>query len=224
MCDACASSRKTCPAELPSPPTDEPRARVTEIAESLGTTAGAVKAALHRGREKLVAPETAQSESKRPRPRVLDAFCEAFNARDLDKLTALLLDAAATEVVGVHNAYGPEAARAGALAGMLFGSARMAAADRLGGIDPRSMHGVLPTPVRLEARELRGEWILVSFYAHGDGEAVRAVTRLEAEGARVARLRNYFYTPELLADVCQELGLRYHVNGYRYWQPPSGDA
>src|SRR5437867_1425765 len=79
-----------------------------EIAEALSTTVGAVKAALHRGRGKLVEPEA--PETRAPAPAALDAFCEAFNARDLERLTALLLDTAAIEVVGVHAEYGPEAA------------------------------------------------------------------------------------------------------------------
>src|SRR5262249_31781759 len=95
-----------------------------EIAEALSTTVGAVKAALHRGRGKLVEPET--SLARTPAPAALDAFCEAFNARDMDRLTDLLLDMAEIEVVGVHAEYGPEAARKGVFQGMLYGSKRLA--------------------------------------------------------------------------------------------------
>src|SRR3954447_2853563 len=49
-----------------------------EIAEALSTTTGAVKAALHRGRGKLVEPSP--EPSRAPLPPVLDAFCAAFNA------------------------------------------------------------------------------------------------------------------------------------------------
>src|ERR1700722_11897836 len=52
-----------------------------EIAEALSTTPGAVKAALHRGRGKLV--ETAPEPERAPAPAVLDAFCAAFNAGDI---------------------------------------------------------------------------------------------------------------------------------------------
>jgi RNA polymerase sigma-70 factor (ECF subfamily) len=58
-----------------------------EIADSLSTTTGAIKAALHRGRAKLATPEP--DETVPVAPAVLDAFCDAFNARDLDRLTAL---------------------------------------------------------------------------------------------------------------------------------------
>jgi len=30
-------------------------------------------------------------------------------------------------------------------------------------------------------------------------------------------VRNYFFTPDVIAELCRELGLPYRVNGYRYW-------
>jgi RNA polymerase sigma-70 factor (ECF subfamily) len=189
-----------------------------ETAETLSTTVGAVKTALHRARWKLVeAPRELEEERHAPAPQVLDAFCEAFNAGDLDRLTALLLDTASVEVVGATTQYGKEAARRTVLHGMLFGVKRMANAETDGGIDARFFEGVVPTPPRVEARLHRGEWVLLHWYAHHDGEAVRALTRIEADGDRVARLQNYFYNPELIAEVCGELGLPSHPNGSRWW-------
>jgi len=111
-----------------------------EIAEALSTTPGAVKAALHRARGKLVEPEPAEAQA--PAPAVIDAFCAAFNAGDLDRLTALLLDTTAVEVVGATTQYGPEAARRTVLFGMLFGSRRMATVEWKRG----SCRGSCPTP------------------------------------------------------------------------------
>lgn len=187
-----------------------------EIAEILSTSVGAVKAALHRGRGKLVEPDP--EVTRIPAPGVLDAFCAAFNARDLDRLTALLLDHATVEVVGASTHYGAERARRTVLTGMLFGSQRMAAPADGGtcdGIDPRATQGVLPVPARLELRFHRGEHLLVSWYAHRDGEFVRAVTRVELSdgGDRIARIRNYFFTPEVIAELCGELDLPWRANG-----------
>jgi RNA polymerase sigma-70 factor (ECF subfamily) len=187
-----------------------------EIAEILSTSVGAVKAALHRGRGKLVAPDP--EVTRTPAPGVLDAFCAAFNARDVDRLTALLLDHAAVEVVGASTIYGAEFARTTVLPGMLFGSRRMATPADGGtcdGMDPRFSQGVLPEPARLELRPHRGEFLLLSWYAHHDGEFVRAITRAElsADGDRIARLRNYFYTPEIVAELCGELDLPCRTNG-----------
>jgi RNA polymerase sigma-70 factor, ECF subfamily len=187
-----------------------------EIAEILSTSTGAVKAALHRGRGKLVAPDP--EVDRTPAPGVLDAFVAAFNARDLDRLTALLLDHAAVEVVGASTIYGADHARTTVLPGMLFGSRRMAAPSEGGlcdGIDPRFCQAVLPEPARLELRAHRGEFLLISWYAHRDGEFVRAITRAElsADGDRIARLRNYFFTPEVIAELCGELDLPCRTNG-----------
>lgn len=186
-----------------------------EVALVLSTTPGAVKASLHRARGKLLEKEP--PVVRVPAPGVVDAFCSAFNAGDLDRLTALLLDTAAVEVVGATTQYGPEAARRTVLQGMLFGSQRMATADVNGGIEARFMLGVLASAPRVEAREHRGEWLLLHWYAHRDGEFVRAITRLEAEEERVGRLRNYFFNPDLVAEVCAELGVPSRPNGYRWW-------
>jgi len=193
-----------------------------EIAEALSTTPGTVKSALHRGRGKLVEPEDA--EPAPPKPEVLDAFCAAFNAGDLDRLTSLLLDTAEIEVVRVTTQYGPEAARRGVFQGMLFGTRRLADAARLDGLEAKYFANVLPQVPRSEARLHRGEWLLIHWYAHSDGEAVRAITRVEAGGNRLARVRNYFYTPDVLAEICAELQLPFRSNGYRYWKPAGEEA
>lgn len=190
-----------------------------EIADALATTTGAVKAALHRGRGKLAEP--APEPTRAPPPPVLDAFCAAFNAGDLERLTALLLDTASVEVVSATTQYGPEAAKRTVLWGMLFGGARMARGHDCG-IEPRFVQGVLADPPRVEAVAHRGEWLLLHWYRHDDGEAVRAVTRVEPDGDRVARLQNYFFTPDFIGEVCGELGVPFRANGYR-WFLPKGD-
>jgi len=190
-----------------------------EIAQSLGTTVGAVKTALHRGRGKL-AEEAAPEPATSPVPAALDAFCAAFNAGDIERLTTLLLDTAIVEVVGAATQYGPEAARRTVLYGMLFGFKRLADPKARAFFDARFADGALPeAPPRVEARLHRGRWLLLHWYQHVDGEAVRAVTTLELDGDRVARLENYFYNPDFLADLAGELGVPVRVNGHRWWIP-----
>jgi RNA polymerase sigma-70 factor (ECF subfamily) len=46
---------------------------------------------------------------------------------------------------------------------------------------------------------------------------VRAITRVEPEAERVARLQNYFFTPDGIAEVCGELDVPFRPNGYRWW-------
>jgi RNA polymerase sigma-70 factor (ECF subfamily) len=190
-----------------------------EIAGTLGTTIGAVKAALHRGRGKL-AEEPAPEATTTPVPGALDAFCAAFNAGDLDRLTALLLDTAVVQVVGATTQYGPEAARRTVLLGMLFGFKRLADPKIRAMFDAAFAEGALPeAPPRVEARLHRGRWLLLHWYQHVDGEAVRAVTTLSLEGDRVAGLANYFYNADFLADLGGELEVPVRSNGHRWWIP-----
>jgi len=188
-----------------------------EIAEALSTTVGAVKAALHRGRGKLVPPEAPDSPQPRvPAPAVLDAFCQAFNARDLDRLTGLLLDTANLEIVGINTEYGPEAAKKGSFWGAFL---PLGWNDQLNcGIEARFLQGYRPSPPRAEVRSHRGEWIVLFWYPQDDGEAVRDVGRADIAGDRVSRWRNYFFTPDVIAEICGELGVPFRTNGYRYWR------
>ncbi|RKH66161.1 sigma-70 family RNA polymerase sigma factor [Corallococcus llansteffanensis] len=166
-----------------------------EVAEALSTTTGAIKAALHRGRGRLLTPDPDRDAPVAPA--VLDAFCDAFNARDLDRLTALLLDTATLEYPGFKIESGAGAVRAGSLQGTLFGCPE-------GGYD-------LVAPPRCELRAHRGE----SIFLWWSGEEVHAVVRVEVDGDRITRLRNYYHAPEVLSEVCRELDVPFRTHGYR---------
>jgi RNA polymerase sigma-70 factor (ECF subfamily) len=187
-----------------------------EVADLLSTTPNAVKAALHRGRTKLE-ERTDEVTDRVPVPAALDKLVAAFNAHDLDRVAAVLLDTAIVEVVGATTVFSATDARTRVLSGLMFGSERIAQAETRGGIDARFMQGILPLPARLEIREYRGEPIVLSWYAHVDGDAVRAVNRVDVEDDRVARLRNYFFNAELLVEICEELGVPYRSNGHQFW-------
>src|SRR6185436_16267113 len=73
-----------------------------EIALALGTTVGAVKAALHRGRGRLRETEPARGpERPRPSAALVDTFVERLGAGDLQGLLALMLDTGSVEMPGV---------------------------------------------------------------------------------------------------------------------------
>ncbi len=181
-----------------------------EISEALSTSVGAIKAALHRGRGKLTDPELEMGTSTPPA--VLDAFADAFNRRDLEGLTALLLDTAVADFPGLAVIYGAQATKNGPLRGVLFGDP---SSDR-GGIAPQFRRGVLAKPPRVELRMHRGEPILVAWFEHADGEAVRALTRFELEGDRVKKFTTYLHQPEVIAEICTEMGLPFRTNGYSH--------
>jgi RNA polymerase sigma-70 factor (ECF subfamily) len=165
-----------------------------EIAEALSTTTGAVKAALHRGRAKLIDPEPEKSAPVAPG--VLDAFCDAFNARDLDRLTALLLESTTMEFPGLRIEYGVNAVRTGSLGRTLFGCPE-------GGHTP-------PVSPRCELRAYRDEWILLWWW----GEEVHAIVRIDADGDRIAKMRDYHHCPEVITEVCREVDVPFRTHGY----------
>jgi RNA polymerase sigma-70 factor (ECF subfamily) len=186
-----------------------------EIAAALTTTTDAVKAALKRGRGKLAVPDP--PETRVATPAALDEFCDAFNARSIERLTALLLDSSIVEIVGVVTEYGPEQASdpyRGSFAGMLS----PLTTDERGGISRRFLEGYSGGLARAEVRSYRGEPIVLFWYAHAGGDAVRGVARVQADES-IRRLRNYFFTPDVIGEVCRELDVPFRVNGYRYWNP-----
>lgn len=185
---------------------------IEDIAEALATTPNAVKAALHRGRGKLV--DADHPEERVPIPAALDAFVQAFEQRDLSALAALLLDTATVEVVGASTEYGKQ----GNIGwGMMFGSAKLAEGI---GVEPQFVQGALPTPPRREIRVHRGEPLVLAWYAHADGDFVRAIDRVEVAGDAITRVRNYFFTPDVIAEVCAELGVPARSNGYKFGVRP----
>lgn len=184
---------------------------IDEIAGMLATTPGAIKAALHRGREKLAEPVPL---TPRPvAPAVLNAFCDAFNARDLDKLVALLLNTATAEIAGIATEYGPDRMRrsdTGSLYHSLFSAITHA-------VQPEWIHGDHGKTPRVEIREYHDEPVVLAWYEHDDGPVVRDVIRVCTEEDQVTKLRYHFFSPDVIADVCGELSVPWRSNGYRYW-------
>lgn len=172
-----------------------------EVAAFLDTTRGAVKAALHRGRTKL----SARSAEAAPLPGVrpdaasaamLDRFVTLFNARDLPGLTALLLEDATAEVVGMVQEYGREQIEKGSLFHTLFGEEgqpRAALVDYL------------------------GEPVVVIWYRGDDGrETLQDVLRFTERSGAIAELRYMYFCPEVVQEVGAALGAAVRTNGYRY--------
>lgn len=195
---------------------------LAEVAESLSTTVGAVKAALHRGRGKLRDPNHPPPRQP-PAPAVLDAFCDAFNRRDIDRLTALLLDTASAELVGVVVEHDTDAMRdpdTGSVPGFLS----PLRSDERGGVEPRYLEGYLPVLPRAEVRVVHDEPIAIFWYAHQDEDAVRNVARIETEPDGISLIRHYFFAPDVIAEVCRELDVPFRTNGYRYWPATTDDT
>jgi RNA polymerase sigma-70 factor (ECF subfamily) len=182
-----------------------------DVAAALGTTTGAVKAALHRGRGKLTSAEPPPTTAT---PSVVSAFCAAFNAGDLERLTALLLDSASIELPGVAVDVGVAASKK-AESGILYHSLLTPLST---GVPAQYLTDYLPTPPRAELRAYRGEHLLLLWYRHQSGEAVRSFIRvdIDPESGLIARVREYYYSPEALSEVAAELSLPHRSNGYGF--------
>lgn len=182
-----------------------------EISETLSTTVGGVKSALHRSRGKM--KERDWSGQEAAPPAILDEFCAAFNARDLDKVTSLLLKTVEIELSGTFMDSGLDVAKR-SFGGLMFATQMAMEA----GIPSGYRGTIQPVPPRFELRMQRGVPIVLTFWKHGDGEHVRGVSLITAEGDQITRIKTYMHSPELLAEVCKELGETFRSNGYRNWE------
>lgn len=175
---------------------------IADIAALLAASEGAVKAALHRGRDRLAAPEPAHRP--RPSPELLDAFIARFEARDAAGLAALMLDGATAENLGNSFHLGADAA------------------DGL----PRFFHAVVHghedwpaetryDSMRLERREIEDDLVLLAFVARKGREALMSVFRIEESAGRIARLVSYGFCPDTIRAVGETLGVKVFTGLYR---------
>lgn len=179
-----------------------------EIASVLGTSVGAVKTALHRGRNKLAEPPSADARS--PAPAALDAFCRAFDAGDLPALAALLLDTVTVEMPGCAIDLGL-AATTDPRSGIVY---HTLLSPLFAGVAACHLQDYDGQRARSELAYHRGEHVVLLWYGHTQGEAVRCVIRSELEDGRISRLRIYYFAPDLLREITGELGVPVRTNGY----------
>jgi RNA polymerase sigma-70 factor (ECF subfamily) len=188
--------------------------RLEEIAELLGTSAGAVKSALHRGRERLRDDDGA-ARAPRPSPSaaLVDRFVALYTAKDVAGLVALMLDGGSVENVGCGLEFGREAfeSREGWFHHAVFG------------------HPEWPAPfqyeaARIERAQLAGEPLVLGFTTRRGREALEQVLRLEEVDGRIRRLRGYAFCPETMREVASALGLPVRTGLYRYPTPVPGST
>jgi RNA polymerase sigma-70 factor (ECF subfamily) len=76
---------------------------------------------------------------------------------------------------------------------------------------------VVETSARFEPRSYRGQGVVLAWWEHESGEAVRGFSLVDIDGDKVSAIRTYFHSPEAIAELCRELGLPCRTNGYRFW-------
>jgi RNA polymerase sigma-70 factor (ECF subfamily) len=180
-----------------------------DVAALLGVSVGAVKAALHRGRERLAAAP-AQTRSFAS-PKLVQRFLDALAANDLAALQAICSADVQIELVGGAQMENFESGRTFfAHAHFVFPEHMQAAARAMGfGIDPH-----------WRLFEYEGETLVVGFRRF-DGEPVlNEAHRFEEADGRIVRVRSYCFTPETLGVIAEALGAGVAPKPHRSPDPP----
>lgn len=186
---------------------------LAEIAAILNTSVGAVKSALHRGRERLQgdAPRAARSEA--PSPALVERFVAAYNAGDREALVALMQDGGQVENVGCGLEFGREnfRTRQSWFHAALEGHPEW----------PAELQYEAP---RMQLAEVAGERVALGFVTRRGREALEQVMRIDESQGEIARLRGYAFCPETMRAIGETLGLRVRTGLYRYPTPEPGKS
>ena len=167
-----------------------------ESAALLHTTTGAIKAALSRARGRLASRRKAAGFAA-PRE-LVEKFMIALRAKDIEGLRALCAADLTVELVGGAELEGFDNSR------MFFEHAHM----------------VLPIPgfgtnPRWDLTEYEGEPMVIGYRTLDGGEGLNEIHRIEALDGRIARVRCYCFTPDVLRTVAGELGITALPRPYR---------
>ena len=163
-----------------------------DIAASLRTTVGAVKASLHRGRTKLAALSEPAADEPRPAPGVVDRWVEAFNRHDVDAMLALMADDCHVVIPGVVDDAGT---------GMGRSVLEHTVAEA--------------TLLHAELVVAGGEPVAAVRYRTDAGAAIGDLFRFEVAEDRITRLWSYYFSPDVLEEVASGLGEPVRKQGYR---------
>jgi RNA polymerase sigma-70 factor (ECF subfamily) len=179
---------------------------LAEIAETLSTSVGAIKAALHHGRGRL--RDETPFRARVASTALVDRFVERLDAGDLAGLLSLMLDTGAVEMPGALIEVGRrEFERKGSWLWQAV-----------------NVHPDLPPDLRPPKWSNRrvvfqGEPIVLGLAPASEGPRLQGVTRFEEEGGKISRIRSYCFNPETAAEVGQAFGLEIGWIPYRFPTP-----
>ncbi|HEY4187032.1 MAG TPA: sigma-70 family RNA polymerase sigma factor [Polyangia bacterium] len=145
-----------------------------ETAETMGTTILAVKAALVRGRGRLLEDEREEGTMAIAARAALDRYASLFNARDWDGVRALVGDDCRLDLVSRSQ-------RRGKQVGLYFTHYEK-------------------QNVRLRVGRLEGRLVLAAYPREG-GDRPAYFILLEVEGERVTLIRDFRYVPYIAAEA-----------------------
>jgi RNA polymerase sigma-70 factor (ECF subfamily) len=164
---------------------------LAETADLLETTEGAIKSALHRGREKLADP--GPSDRPSPSPALVQRFVDAFNAGDVEAIKSTMLETVTVEIFALGTALGLESI------------------SREEGWIQVCLNGHTPDPTRHQRVEqvlFQGEPIVLVWRRYGSGdEKVEEFWRFREEEGGFAHIWDYCACPETLSEITEALGV-----------------
>ena len=169
---------------------------VKDAASVINCTEAAVKMAASRARSRLAALDTdsdaTSGDTGRPPREIVERFAASFERRDIAALLSLIDEHARARVVGCAEEHGRDEIRRGSLRYGLEKSAF----------------------TRVSVESWRGWPLLAIWYDDRVGD----LARVEAPDGAITRLDFYYFSPEVLRDVCGALGLPHRDNGYAVFE------
>ena len=167
-----------------------------EIAHVIGTSVGAVKAALHRGRTRLRA-NTEIPKRPVPSPKLVEAFVSRYNERDLPGLMTLMLDTASVDMLSHVSETGRDAFERDR--GWFWHNFN---------VEPHWPKEFLPEKTEWSIVEFDGERIVLVLNTFSGMEFLASVMRLEEQDNCIARIRVYACCPEVVQAIGEAFELQ----------------
>ena len=173
-----------------------------ETARILGSSIGAIKAALHRGRSRLNRAIDPRETTSRAEPLAARSLRATLQRERHRGLVALMLDNGAIQMMGVELESGRE-------------------------YFERKDHGwfahnfqFMPPATRWERRDFEGEDIVLVIAPIAGQDALLSVMRFEGTDDYISRIRSYAFSPETVAEIADIFGFRHGFGLYTFLDLP----
>jgi RNA polymerase sigma-70 factor (ECF subfamily) len=176
-----------------------------EAASFLQVSEGAVKAALHRARDRLQ-EEAPMEAAFAPSRALVEKFLNAMATNDMATMQAICSADISVELVGGAQSDDFEKSRT------FFGHAHWVPGPEMAAIAQMMKLGTNP---HWELREYRGEWLVLGYRTWEGVDALNEVHRLEETDGKITRIRCYCFCPDTLKALGDELGIPAVPKPYR---------
>lgn len=182
----------------------------SEAGAMLQTSEGAVKAALHRARDRTQRGRRTPPAAS-PSKVLVERFLTALANNDMESMQKICAHELTVELVGGARSDDFESSRS------FFGHAHWVPGPEMARIAKLMKLGTDP---RWQLAEYRGEWLVLGFRTLDGVEGLNEIHRIDETDGRIARIRCYCFCPDTLQTVADELDLVALPRPYRSPDPP----